>query len=70
MNSYFAAAQQLPPLLDRYGGPVGVLGKLVGLGQEEVEAGVPWWGWLGVGVFAGGIIAYSLRNKIEQIVEA
>lgn len=68
--NYQQAAQQVPALMDRYGGPVGVIGKLVGLGQEEVEAGVPWWGWLGVGAITGGLLVFTFRNKLEQIVEA
>lgn len=59
------AVAQLPTMLNRYGGPVGVVGRLVGLGTDEVEAGVPWWGWLGVGVVAGGIVVYAVRDKIK-----
>lgn len=67
MNGYAAAAQQVPVLMNKYGGPVGVLGKLVGIGRSEVEAGVPWWGWLGVGVITGGLVVYTFRDKLERI---
>ena len=63
MNGYAAAMGQVPAVLDRYGGPVGVLGRLIGLGQEEAEAGVPWWGWLGVGVVIGGVATYAVMNR-------
>jgi hypothetical protein len=70
MNGLGAAAfSQVGPMLGRYGGPVGVLGKVVGLGQEEVEAGVPWWAWLGVGVVAGGVFTYAVRDKLERVFQ-
>lgn len=69
MNPYDIAAQQAPQLLQNYGGPLGLAGKLLGLGKDEVEAGVPWWSWFGVGILAGGLVTYALRHKIEKIVE-
>lgn len=69
MNGYIMAAQQVKPMLQHVGGPLGLLGRAVGLGPEEVEAGVPWWAWMGVGVLLGGAAAYSLRHKLERIVE-
>lgn len=69
MSPYEMAANQAPQLLNRYGGPLGLAGKIIGLGQEELEAGVPWWAWLGVGMLAGGMLTYSFRGRLERIME-
>ena len=69
MNPYEIAAEQGPKLLNNYGGPLGLAGKLVGLGTEEMEAGIPWWTWLGIGMMAGGMVAYASRHKLERILE-
>ncbi len=65
-----AAAQhagQVGRLVDNYGGPMGLAGKVIGLGADEIDAGVPGWAWFGVGVMLGGATAYMLRHKIERI---
>lgn len=46
---------------------MGVLGKAIGLGPEEVEAGAPWWAWLGVGVVAGSVLTFAAREHFERI---
>jgi len=69
MNPYELAANHGPGLLNQYGGPLGLAGKIVGLGADELEAGVPWWAWVGVGMMAGGILAYSSRHTLERILE-
>lgn len=69
MNGYVNAVQQAAPLLHNYGGPVGVLGKAIGLGRDEVEVGAPWWAWFGLGTLFGGVAVYSLRHHIGRIVE-
>lgn len=65
---YEAAAAQLPSLVNNYGGPLGLVGRLAGLGNEEIEAGVPWWAWFGIGMIAGGVVTYASREKIERIL--
>ena len=70
MNGSIAAAQQVSPILNQMGGPKGLLGRAVGLGPDEVEAGAPWWAWIGIGMFIGGAAAYSLRHKLERIMES
>lgn len=69
MNPYEMAAMQTPNMLRRYGGPLGLAGKIIGLGQDEVEAGIPWWAWLGVGALVGGVATYALRSKLERVLE-
>ena len=63
MNGYWAAAQYAPQVMTRYGGPVGLAGKLVGLGIDELEAGVPWWSWLGVGAIAGAVVTLAICRR-------
>lgn len=66
-----AAAQhagQVGRLVDNYGGPVGLAGKIVGLGVDEIDAGVPGWAWFGVGLMVGGAASYMLRSRIEKVV--
>lgn len=70
MMDYIQAAQQVKPVLQSMGGPLGFVGRAIGLNSEEVESGVPWWAWMGVGVLLGGAVAYSLRHKLERIVES
>lgn len=41
MMGYIEAAQQVKPILQNMGGPLGFVGRAVGLNAEEVEAGVP-----------------------------
>jgi len=66
MDPLALAANQTIPLLNRYGGPLGLLGKVVGLGQEDIENGIPWWGWAGVGFVAGSVVVFSLRDKLPR----
>lgn len=53
---------------NRYGGPVGLAGKLIGFGQAEIEAGVPKWSWFALGMISGGVVVYALRGRIERVV--
>lgn len=58
------AANVLGPAMDGVGGPLGLVGRAVGLGGDELDAGVPKWAWFGVGIVAGGIAMYFLRDRI------
>jgi hypothetical protein len=64
----YTQAKAMGNMVDRYGGPLGLAGKLVGLGIDEMEAGPPWWCWFAIGALAGGAATYALRNKIERVV--
>lgn len=52
------------------GGPMGIIGRLAGMGQDEVEAGVPGWAWFGIGLVAGAAVMYSLHDKAKAVIEA
>lgn len=60
-----SAAEVLGPAMDGVGGPIGLVGRAVGLGADEIDAGIPGWGWFGVGVVAGGIAMYFLRDRLR-----
>jgi hypothetical protein len=47
---------------------MGLAGKLIGLGKEEMASGVPGWAWFTVGALMGGVATYAMRSKIERIV--
>lgn len=59
-----AAAQAIPVIKEM--GPLGLIGKVVGLGQEEIEEGIPWWGLMGAGFIAGGVVMYAFRDKLPK----
>lgn len=63
-----SAAEAIGPTLDNVGGPLGLVGRAIGLGGDELEVGVPKWAWLGIGVVAGGIVMYFLRPRVEAFV--
>jgi hypothetical protein len=51
------------------GGPLGIVGRVVGLGQDEVAVGIPKWAWFGIGIVTGGIGCYLLHDRISKFVE-
>lgn len=63
----YQQAQNVGKMADRYGGPMGLAGKIIGLGTDEMEAGVPWWSWLLIGTMVGGATTFALRKKIERV---
>jgi hypothetical protein len=64
-----AAAEALGPVMDHIGGPVGLAGRLVGFGADEIDAGVPGWAWFGIGMVAGATAMYFLKDRMEAFVE-
>ena len=61
-------AEAMKPTLDNVGGPMGIVGRVIGLGGDEIDAGVPGWAWLGIGVVGGAIAMYFLRPRVEAFV--
>jgi hypothetical protein len=59
---------QIEPVLNRFGGPKGLMGRMAGLGQAEIQAGIPGWAWFGVGVLAGGALVWLARDKVEKVL--
>jgi hypothetical protein len=68
MRGAAGAAAVLGPMMDGSGGPLGVVGRSIGLGADEIEAGIPGWAWFGIGVISGGIAMYLLRDKAAAFV--
>jgi hypothetical protein len=48
---------------------MGIVGRLAGLGADELDAGVPGWAWLAVGAVAGAAAAYSLHDRLQAFIE-
>lgn len=63
-----AMAGQARGMLDGLGGPLGLVGRVCGMGQDEIEAGVPGWAWFGIGVMVGGAAVYLMRERIEKVI--
>lgn len=71
VGNYERAAEQVAAaerVVTDLGGPAMIGGRLLGLGADEMDAGVPWWAWFGVGAIAGGAAVYVLRDRIERVV--
>ena len=56
------------PLMDEVHGPMGLAGRAIGLGVDELDAGIPGWAWLGVGVIIGAGAAYALHDRLEAFI--
>jgi hypothetical protein len=69
LGQYAQYANQAQGMLDGMGGPMGFVGRLAGLGTDEMDAGVPGWAWFGIGALAGGVAVYFLHGKIQRVVE-
>lgn len=63
-----AAANAAGGVLGTLGGPGRILGRAVGLGDDEMDAGIPGWAWLVIGLAGGAIAAYTLRARIERVI--
>ena len=48
------------------GGPLGLVGRTLGLAPGER---VPGWAWFGVGTLAGAVVMYALHDKIQAFVD-
>ncbi len=63
-----AAANAAQSVVTDLGGPLGMVGRLTGLGADELDAGVPKWAWFGIGLVVGAGVAYTFRAKLERVI--
>lgn len=49
--------------------PKGVAGKIVGLGRDELEAGVPTWAWCTVVFVVGFVVGGKFAREIPVVKE-
>jgi hypothetical protein len=45
-----------------------MVGRLVGLGADELDVGVPKWAWFGIGLVVGAGVAYTFHSKLERVL--
>jgi hypothetical protein len=62
-------AEQAGPVVDSSGGPLGIVGRLCGLGEDELDVGVPGYGWFVVGVVVGAVGAFALHDRLRAFVK-
>lgn len=63
-----AAANAAQSVVTDLGGPLGMVGRLAGLGVDELDAGIPKWAWFGIGLVVGAGVAYTFRERLEKVV--
>lgn len=63
-----AAASAAQSVVTDLGGPLGMVGRLVGLGADELDVGVPKWAWFGIGLVVGAGVAYTFHSKLERVL--
>ena len=68
MDQAFAAANAAQSVVTDLGGPLGMVARMAGLGSDELDAGIPGWAWLGIGLIVGGGVAYTFRNRLERVI--
>jgi hypothetical protein len=69
LQSAVAAAPQFRGVLDALGGPAGLVGRLLGFGQDELRSGVPGWAWFVMGAAAGGVAVWLGRRQLERLLQ-
>jgi hypothetical protein len=69
VSDAIAAAPHIRGAINSIGGPKALVGRFLGFGAPEMEAGVPGWAWLVIGAAAGGIAVWMGREKIEHVLE-
>lgn len=60
--------EQSGPAITRLGGPLGIVGRVAGLGAPELEAGIPGWAWFGVGFVVGATVMYATRKHVARFM--
>lgn len=61
-----AMAPQAANAIGSIGGPVGFVGRAIGLGPDEMSAGVPGWAWFVLGAGLGVAAGIALRPHVEK----
>ena len=69
LRHYASAAEAFAPMMDRAGGPLGLIGRAVGMGGDELAAGVPKWAWFGIGIMAGAAGMYFVKDRVEAFID-
>ncbi len=65
--SPFDVMRGIEPILERTGDTPGQFaGRLLGLGAEQQQAGIPKWAWLGVGLIAGGAVVWTFGDDMKR----
>lgn len=60
----------LAPVLEKSGqSPLALAGRIIGLGQEEMKAGIPKWGWAAVGIAAGATLMWVWGDNLKAWVK-
>ncbi len=68
LNDLTTVARGFEPFLRVTGeSPVRFAGRVMGLGTAEMDAGVPKWAWVGVGVVAGAVGMWFLAPALKGI---
>lgn len=67
LDQFDRAAGAVGSALEEVGGPLGIVGRVIGMGIDEIEAGVPGWAWFGAGLFTGVGAAYVYRERLERL---
>lgn len=59
-------APQAASAIGSIGGPVGFVGRTLGFGADEMEAGVPGWAWFVIGAGIGFAVGAAMRPELEK----
>lgn len=62
----FGAAEQVVTDL---GGPGAIVGRILGLGEDEMDSGIPGWAWAGIGFLAGAAVMYVAHDKVKRVID-
>lgn len=68
VDQAYAAARAAGGMVGNLGGPGRILGRAVGLGDLEMDVGVPAWAWFLMGLASGAVAAYALHERIERVI--
>jgi len=63
-----AAAPYANRAFSALGGPKGLVGRLLGFGSDELEAGVPGWAWFMIGAGAGAVVMWFGKDRLQGLL--